>query len=436
MIADWWEHWTQEQRQHEERNAAISVVSSLSTANRHAIEHLQQSFALDKITSQILEMCSKLVPQADMIELWIEGPVGTLVRQGAGPVSHPRTVPLADPPGAQKRNAFQYCLTNSCPLQEGVAAWSAFAPPGRQYKSFTIAPVIAPRTRGVLFLATLSDTPWPGWILGPATSLADQIALYYAFQTQFVGLKTVQARLEQAVREQAQLFLDFQHQLRSPINSGRNSLEALQAYEPKTAQWNAVFDALSASTRRAGTVANNLQVFISLAQGKRMTATVEKLSTEMILRRIEQASRFLYNKRALNKSIEFDVRKEHRIPLPLFEGDANLIDLAVDNLLDNAVKYSFDNSWVIIEAGAALYGREVFFSFRNHGLPVSADEIPRFLERGNRGEYARVTSPEGTGIGLWMVDQIMQAMNGRLEIKPTDERGWNESRICFRGCGL
>jgi signal transduction histidine kinase len=442
LIADWWDHRTREQQQREEGAAASSIMNSLGSANRYAVQNLQQSSEIEKIIVRILEVCRKSVPQADIVEIWLENPSGLLVRaQGPGARnSLPKTASLEETLGSKKQNAFRYALNNPMVLHQRQADTSPFSPPGADsLASFTVAPVIGQGARGVLLFAASSRVAWPDTICSASMFLAEQLALYLSLNLQFLGLREVQEKLERSALEQVQLLLDFQHQLRTPINIARNSLDELRQRGPSSPDWPRVFEALASSTRRAGTVANNLQFFVNLAQGKNIAPSWIDLDPIAILETVDQCSNFLYNKGALGRNITFDIRKKvddrkkYAIPLPHFRGDRNLILLAIDNILDNSVKYSYDNTSVIVEAESALYGREIYFSFQSQGLPISPEEAPKLKQRGYRGARAKVTSPEGTGVGLWMVAEMMRAMDGRLEIRPTNADGWNDFRIYFRG---
>jgi signal transduction histidine kinase len=439
MIADWWDHWVREQSQHTQSRTASSTMSLLGAANRYVIQNWHPSPSLDKIVSYFLEICQKSVPQADVIELWIQDPQRkSLKREGALSSRHGAgTVFLQDSRGAKKRDAFRDALHPPSVVHVPDPAQSNLSlPNGRGIACYTLAPVITDARCGILLLASTRLVAWPDAVSVAAASLAEQLALYFAFHRQISGLNEAQNKLESSVREQAQLLLDFQHQLRTPISIAKNSVDSLTVLSPNGAEWKSCFAALTASTLRARTIANNLRFFVSLAQGNLVAAQNKLLEIDPVLEGVEQASRYVYNRGALGKQITFDIKRQdplHTTPQPRFFGDPNLIALAADNLLDNAVKYSYNDTSVMVEAGGELFGKQVYFSFRNQGLPVKAEEIPAIIQRGRRGDKATVSSPEGTGIGLWMVAEMMRAMDGRLEIQPTDDQGWNDFRLCFRG---
>ena len=109
--------------------------------------------------------------------------------------------------------------------------------------------------------------------------------------------------------------------------------------------------------------------------------------------------------------------------------DKYLIAEALDNLLDNARKYSFASSTVRLSGGMTPAG-EIYLSVQNHGIPISSDDASACTQRGWRGLTARQIAP-GDGLGLWIVNSIMQAHGGRLVVTPTDADGINDFRLIF-----
>ncbi len=67
----------------------------------------------------------------------------------------------------------------------------------------------------------------------------------------------------------------------------------------------------------------------------------------------------------------------------------------------------------------------------NQGVPLSETVALECKGRGWRGEAAKAITSDGSGLGLYLVDNIMQAMHGKLDVIPTDSGGWTRVRIVF-----
>jgi two-component system phosphate regulon sensor histidine kinase PhoR len=98
-----------------------------------------------------------------------------------------------------------------------------------------------------------------------------------------------------------------------------------------------------------------------------------------------------------------------------------LLEQAVDNLLDNAIKYSDPGNEVLI-TGRMLAG-EVLISVIDHGCGIDRDHLPRLFERFYRVDKARSRKLGGTGLGLAIVKHIVQAHHGRVSVQSTPGKG-------------
>jgi len=101
------------------------------------------------------------------------------------------------------------------------------------------------------------------------------------------------------------------------------------------------------------------------------------------------------------------------------------------NLLDNAAKYSFNHTTVHVYAGITHRKGRFQITISNTGLPIHPHEISRCTNRGWRSQKAMMVTGEGSGIGLWIVDNIMHAQNGELIITPTTAEGLTQIRLVF-----
>jgi two-component system phosphate regulon sensor histidine kinase PhoR len=95
--------------------------------------------------------------------------------------------------------------------------------------------------------------------------------------------------------------------------------------------------------------------------------------------------------------------------------DPALIEQAVVNLLDNALKYSEPKSTVVLKSDRQ--NSEVVISVRDQGIGIAQKHLPRIFERFYRVDKARSRSMGGTGLGLAIVKHIAQAHGGYVTVE-------------------
>ncbi len=100
------------------------------------------------------------------------------------------------------------------------------------------------------------------------------------------------------------------------------------------------------------------------------------------------------------------------------DADSGLLALALRQLVDNAVKYSPDDSTIAVSGTS---NGSVEITVRNTGSTIPESERPRVVERFYRGSRAR--NIPGTGMGLAIVQQIAQAHGGSLSLESSVEQG-------------
>lgn len=114
---------------------------------------------------------------------------------------------------------------------------------------------------------------------------------------------------------------------------------------------------------------------------------------------------------------------EDAAPVP---GDPDLLEVALRNLIDNAIRYSPEAGEISVQLQAGN-GQPVL-AVRDNGPGVPAEELPRLTERFYRG--ASVTA-EGSGLGLTIVGRIAELHGATLELANRDGGGF-EARLRWR----
>jgi len=108
-------------------------------------------------------------------------------------------------------------------------------------------------------------------------------------------------------------------------------------------------------------------------------------------------------------------------PLPPVTADAAAIDHAVSNLIDNAIKYSGAGRQIAVRL--ARVGDEVAIAVCDRGIGIPASEQKHIFERFHRVSTGAVHEVRGVGLGLAIVDHIVRAHGGRVEVESEPGKG-------------
>lgn len=95
--------------------------------------------------------------------------------------------------------------------------------------------------------------------------------------------------------------------------------------------------------------------------------------------------------------------------------NAPLLEQAVTNLLDNAIKYSPRDRQVVVRGWSS--DGELVLEVEDHGAGIAEDHLPRLFERFYRTDKARSRALGGTGLGLAIVKHIAQAHAGHVSVE-------------------
>lgn len=100
--------------------------------------------------------------------------------------------------------------------------------------------------------------------------------------------------------------------------------------------------------------------------------------------------------------------------------DANKIQRVFDNLLRNAVIYSFNDTEILINV--EVQEKDAMIIFQNHGNTIPEEKLERIFEQFYRLDGARSTSSGGAGLGLAIAKQIIELHKGTILAESEDEK--------------
>ncbi len=216
------------------------------------------------------------------------------------------------------------------------------------------------------------------------------------------------SRLGASLQRSEDLIVEAAHRVRTPLATVRAKAEVthrkLNKPEHKQAM-REMIRAIDESSRSAGQLLDHAMVTF-----RSDNLAAEDVDLVEIVR--ETASR-LEPTAGLKDVI---IRTEVPNLTPPFKGDWLLIQSALQNMLDNAIKYSPDDS--LIDVSLSLNG-EIRLSCKDQGRGFGTTDVDTLKSRFARG--TNVDDIVGSGLGLTIAEDVARAHGGLLEIKPNDK---------------
>ena len=206
------------------------------------------------------------------------------------------------------------------------------------------------------------------------------------------------------------------HELKTPITLIKGFVETLQqgALE-KREEAERFLDIMSKQVERLNAIIEDLLSLSRLEQGSGKSAiSMEKTKVLQIL---ESAIRDCESK-LLEKKISIQLNCSNE--LEVF-ANSPLLNQAVLNLVDNALKYSEQGEKITVEA--FVTGTEIVIEVQDWGCGIGSEHLPRLFERFYRIDQARSRQMGGTGLGLAIVKHIVQEHGGAVSVNSTLGKG-------------
>ncbi len=126
--------------------------------------------------------------------------------------------------------------------------------------------------------------------------------------------------------------------------------------------------------------------------------------------------------RFFSRAEERNVRLAVEIPedSPRAEVDPDRIDQVLGNLLDNALRHTPPGGEIVVRLDPDAQREEVRVTVRDTGRGIPEEHLPNVFERFYRADHARTRTDGGSGIGLAVAKQLVEAHGGRI---------WAESQL-------
>lgn len=212
-------------------------------------------------------------------------------------------------------------------------------------------------------------------------------------------------------QQQQNFMMAITHELKTPIAVAKLNLETLQKHRLDEEKQMKLIQMTLQETNRLNTLTNNILLSSQLeAGGYKMVLEdiaisnlAEKLMTDL-------------QHRFPDRLMEWEIQ-----PGQFIKGDPVLIEIMMNNLLDNALKYSPKDSPIIV----SLYdgGTGVILQVKDQGIGIPNEEKQKIFERFYRIGNEAVRKTKGTGLGLFLCKKIAIDHHALINVSDNHPRG-------------
>ena len=213
------------------------------------------------------------------------------------------------------------------------------------------------------------------------------------------------------------------HEIRTPLSlismfAETLMLKRVPSEERKETYYKIIFQ----ESKRLTGLVNKILNFSQMEAGIR-TYQFETIDLNVVAREIWEAYEFHLNQHGFKTkvSISDDVL--------LIQADQEAISEAVINLLDNAMKYSTDTKAVSLSTGQK--GHDVWLQVTDKGMGIPDDQHDKIFEKFHRVASGPVHNTKGTGLGLTLLQRIIHAHDGKIEVQSKEGLG-STFRLIFK----
>lgn len=222
---------------------------------------------------------------------------------------------------------------------------------------------------------------------------------------------------EKEERERRLFVSNVSHELRTPLTSVKSYLEALDEgalYEPVAPDFIKV--SLDETNRMMRMVTDLLHL-------SRIDNATSHLDVELI--NFTAFITFILNRfdkiRAHDQEKKYELVRDYPITSVWIEIDTDKMTQVIDNILNNAIKYSPDGGKITVSMKTT--DDQMILSISDQGLGIPKEDLPKIFDRFYRVDKARSRAQGGTGLGLAIAKEIIKQHNGFIWAKSEYGKG-------------
>jgi signal transduction histidine kinase/tetratricopeptide (TPR) repeat protein len=227
-------------------------------------------------------------------------------------------------------------------------------------------------------------------------------------------IRTVSRELELA-RMKSDFVSTISHEFKSPLTSIRQLAEMLHSGRvPSEERRRKYYDVLLEQSERLSLLTDNILSLARIEEGRR-GFRFEATDLGVLLREVASS----VQDRVRHE--DFDISMETEPAGLIADIDRDAVSQALANLLDNAVKYSGESRKIVVRLFSE--NEEAVITVRDFGVGIRKSDLDKVFDRFYRGGEELTRKVKGSGLGLSLVKEVVEAHRGHVEVESEPGKG-------------
>jgi signal transduction histidine kinase len=213
-------------------------------------------------------------------------------------------------------------------------------------------------------------------------------------------------RLQDSFERQRRFTGDASHQLRTPLTAIQGQVDVALRYERTGEEYRRVLTVVQRKTRDLSQIVESL-LFLARADREALAPLLEPVDLAVWL---EDHLR-KWKESHGNADLQIEIAAGVEFPVQI---QAALLAELINNLLDNAARYSESTAPIVVSLDRQDH--VVLLAVQDHGIGITAAELPHLFEPFYRSPEARRRGSPGLGLGLSIAARLADSFGGRIEV--------------------
>ncbi|MFB7141924.1 sensor histidine kinase [Gottfriedia sp. NPDC056225] len=234
------------------------------------------------------------------------------------------------------------------------------------------------------------------------------------YSMQFLSKNVNQMAEELTLRDKLnqEFISNVSHEIQSPLTAIKGFTHMLRNPQLTTAERNHYIDIIEKESNRLSNLSKNMQK-LSWLEEMNTDIKKENFRLDQQIREVVLTMEYQWSQ----KDIELSVQLEE----VQYIGNEELLSQVWMNLLDNAIKFTQKNGQIHLELTKTQ--REIVVKITDNGIGMAEEEQLRIFERFYKSDRSRNRQKKGSGLGLSIVQKIVELHNGNIVVSSIPSEG-------------